>query len=270
MISSKCQKTFVFGLFFLFYSGLAYGMKFELPHTWLNLNVFDQQQGQWELGFRRVRLNPLQIYIKENLPDVVVLQEAKADDLDLIVDKYPFQNFVSEMSGADKFEYGYLIASKIPPQKFWSDGFSFPGGVSRKVQAAVWGKSNLECIGTLSLHWSYQNSKVRELEAAWLVDWLERAKNECKNWLVLGDFNADENSPEIKKLFSHNLNNLFTKLEPTIDPQNPIRAIYGKDFPPRTIDWALGFHFKARARVVLSQPYLDNWISDHSAVWVEQ
>jgi endonuclease/exonuclease/phosphatase family metal-dependent hydrolase len=242
----------------------------NLPQSWFNLNFFDQQQGQWPDDFRAKRIKALTHFLENKNPDVVVLQEAQSEDLAGLKRSYPHQYFVGEMKGAAGEEFGYLLAARTNPTKQWSDDFYFAGGVKRKIQAAIWGSDPQKCIGVISLHWSYQSSAVRQLEARWLLAWLDRAKAECAHWLVVGDFNADEKSEELRILFRSGLKILLSSLKPTIDPINPIRQIYGKDFLPRTIDWALGFQWQAKARVVLSEPWQGEWVSDHSGLWVEQ
>lgn len=222
-------------------------------------------------------------YVKKNDPEIVVFQEAKGelpgekgggkDSVDglLLRKKYPHRMYVHEMTGKDGASYGYWMAAKQKPDQWIEDGFSFPGGVSRKVQAAVWkniSESPKGCLGVLSLHFSYQNSQVRQQEAAWVLDWVKRHESLCGSWLVVGDFNADKEDKEMQILFEGGLHSLFQTLKPTIGAFNPIRRIYGENIPSRTIDWALGNQVNATAKVVLDAPYKEKWVSDHAAVEV--
>ena len=174
------------------------------------------------------------------------------------------------MTGKDGASYGYWLGSKKPWKQKIEDGFSFPGGVERKVQGAVWEKGsgkNKKCLGIISLHFSYQNSEVRQKESAWVLDWLKSKEKLCKQWLVLGDFNADENSAEMKLLFEAGLKSLAKELKPTVGAFNPIRQIYGKNIPSKTIDWALGWNVQqATAETVFDKPVQDLWLSDHAGL----
>jgi endonuclease/exonuclease/phosphatase family metal-dependent hydrolase len=85
---------------------------------------------------------------------------------------------------------------------------------------------------------------------------------------VLGDFNADDDSPEMKALFAGGLKSLYGKKKPTVGAFNPIRRIYGEKVPSKTIDWALGWNLKGSAKAVLDTPYKGGWVSDHAAILV--
>lgn len=248
------------------------------PIKILNLNVFDQLQGSWEPGFRENRMNALSDWIKLNVPDLVVFQEAKAlscvsfDSVDAenLKSIYPFRKYVHEMIGNDNASYGYWMGAKKQPTQEWSDGFSFPGGVARKTQAAVWSSIAGEpqkCLGILSLHLSYQSSLVRQQEAAWILEWLRAHESVCKHWLVVGDFNADREDKEIQILIEGGLKSLYKNKKPTVGAFNPIRQIYGKDIPSRTIDWAFGWHLEGMAKVIFDQPIEEGtWVSDHAGI----
>lgn len=245
-----------------------------------NLNVFDQLQGEWEEDFRERRMNAVADYVKSRGPDLVVFQEAigslpgekgggsDSPDGELLAKIYPHRVYIHEMTGKDGASYGYWMGAKTKPAKWIKDGFSFPGGVERQVQGAIFGEGK-SCLGVMSLHLSYQNSEVRVKEAKWILDWLKAKEKECPRWLVLGDFNADADSAEMKALFGGGLKNLFTKMKPTVGAYNPIRQIYGKDIPSKTIDWALGWNISGAAEVVLDRPYQGEWVSDHAAVYVK-
>jgi endonuclease/exonuclease/phosphatase family metal-dependent hydrolase len=246
-----------------------------------NLNVFDQLQGEWDSGFRGRRLKAVTDYVKKRRPDLVVFQEATGElpgekkggkdspDGQALAKLYPHRVYIHEMTGKDNASYGYWMGSKKKPEQWIEDGFSFPGGVERRVQGAVFGKGK-SCLGVLSLHLSYQTSEVRVKEAHWLLDWLKGKESVCSRWLVLGDFNADADSAEMKTLFEGGLKNLFKEAKPTIGAFNPIRQIYGKDIPSKTIDWALGWNINADAEVVLDSAQKgDVWVSDHAAVYVK-
>lgn len=234
--------------------------------TVLDLNVFDQQQGKWQPGFRSSRLHALTTFIKQKKPDLVVFQEAQPSDDGELTRNYPFRHYISEMQGKEGESYGYWMGSKVKPEQWIEEGFFFPGGVNRKVQGALF-QLDSGCLGVLSLHLSYQNSNVRTQEAHWLLDWIEKNKS-CDRWLVLGDFNADESSPEMKLLFSR-LPHLYAELRPTVGAFNPIRRIYGEHIPSQTIDWALGTNgLAAEASVILDSPWQGTWISDHAGIWI--
>jgi endonuclease/exonuclease/phosphatase family metal-dependent hydrolase len=244
-----------------------------------NLNVFDQLQGEWTEDFRERRMNAVGDYVKGASPDVVVFQEAKgtsgekdggkdSPDAAALKADYPHRLYVHESFGQDGASYGYWIGAKQKPLRWIRDGFSFKGGVERKVQGAVFADVNGECLGLLSLHLSYQNSKVRQQEAQWLLNWVKANESSCKRWLVVGDFNADERDPEMKALFKAGLRSLYAEQKPTIGAFNPIRRIYGNNIASKTIDWALGWNLDAEAAVVLDSPYKGEWVSDHAAVLI--
>lgn len=246
-----------------------------------NLNVFDQLQGEWDSGFRGRRIKAVSGYVRKRKPDLVVFQEAIGElpgermggkdspDGRALTKLYPHRAYIHEMVGKDGASYGYWMGSKKKPAQWIEDGFSFPGGVERRVQGAVFGEGK-NCLGVLSLHLSYQTSEVRVKEAHWLLDWLKNKESVCPRWLVLGDFNADAESAEMKVLFEGGLKNLFKETKPTIGAFNPIRQIYGKDIPSKTIDWALGWNLAAEAEVVLDGAQAgDVWVSDHAAVYVK-
>ncbi len=247
-----------------------------------NLNVFDQLQGKWEPGFREKRLAAVGAYIGETSPEIVIFQEAKGvlpgaerggdDTVDAksFGADYPFRKYVHEMTGADGASYGYWIGAKSKPRTWIEDGFSFPGGVERKVVAGIWDNVLGEkCVGVIGLHLSYQNTQVRQKEALWLLDWLKGHEKDCKQWLVVGDFNADRNEAEMKILFKGGLNHLYRELKPTVGAFNPIRRIYGDNIPSLTIDWALGWNLSGTADVVLDSPYGGEWVSDHAGVSIQ-
>lgn len=248
----------------------------------LSLNVFDQLQGTWPPEFRGQRMGAVANYVRQDPPDVLVFQEAKGElpgnqgggtdsvDAASLHDLYPYRAYVHEMTGADGASYGYWIGSRRKPRRFLSDGFSFPGGVPRRVQAVLFSKVDAEgCLGLVSLHLSYQNSEVRQREARWLANWIRKHERLCSRWLVVGDFNADEKDPEMKLLFQRGMGHLFDELKPTVGPYNPIRRIYGENVPSRTIDWALGWNLDGSAEVVLDSPWAGFWVSDHAAVRVK-
>jgi endonuclease/exonuclease/phosphatase family metal-dependent hydrolase len=251
------------------------------PKTVLNLNVFDQLQGQWEPDFRAKRMAVLAQWVHKQSPDLVVFQEAKGElpgasggggdssDIEALKDIYPYRKYVHEMTGADGASYGYWMGAKSAPRKEWSDGFAFPGGVARKTQAAVWGQDN-DCVGVLSLHLSYQNTSVRQLEAKWVLDWIDQHKVDCPNWLVMGDFNADQEDAEIQILTQAGLRSTVVEKKPTVGAFNPIRQIYGKDIPSRTIDWIFAqAGLAGLAEVVFDTPVDGLWISDHAGIFLQ-
>lgn len=255
--------------------------------TIFNLNVFDELQGEWGSGFREQRMGALAEWLKQEKPDLVVFQEAKGTlpgakkggqdsvDAQKIRALYPYRYYVYEMTGKDGAAYGYWIGAKRKPHLVWSDGFFFPGGVERKTQGAVWknltlGGKKHQCLGVLSVHLSYQTSEVRVREAKWITEWIKGKEMHCKRWVVMGDFNADDDSPEIRELFSAGFKSLFTEKKPTVGAFNPIRRIYGADIPSKTIDWVLGWGgIGGAAHVVLDAPVGNVWISDHAGVRVE-
>jgi len=248
---------------------------FALPV--FNLNVFDQLQGEWQPGFREKRMRAVGAFVLETRPEIVVFQEAKGnlpgtdtEDAASFVSAYPHRKYVHEMTGKDGASYGYWIGAKSKPRLWIEDGFAFPGGVERKVIAAVWDNIlGKKCLGVIGLHWSYQNSGVRQREAQWLLEWVKTHEKECKQWLVVGDFNADRADKEMQILFEGGLSHLFKKLKPTVGAFNPIRRIYGENIPSLTIDWALGWNISGSAEVVLDSPYEGEWVSDHAAVKVD-
>ena len=107
----------------------------------LNMNVFDQLQGEWKKDFRATRIQKLSQWIHEQSPDIVVFQEAQGEtekskdssDAAWIKKMYSYRKYVHEMTGYDHFSYGYWMGAKHRPVKEFSDGFSFPGGVARKT-----------------------------------------------------------------------------------------------------------------------------------------
>ena len=266
-------------LLFLVFSSFSAEAKIKI----LNLNVFDQLQGNWEAGFRAKRMAAISSYVKKESPDIVVFQEAQgflpgekrggddSADIENIKTLYPFRKYIHEMTGSDSASYGYWIGSKMRPREWIEDGFFFPGGVDRKVQAAVWdfstGKKS-DCLGVLSLHLSYQNSAVRQKEAQWILDWI-KARKECSHWAIVGDFNADNSDEEIKILMAGGLKNLTKHVKPTVSPTNPIRRIYGAHIPPKAIDWALGWNLSdAHSEVVLRSKFKGIWVSDHAGLLI--
>ncbi|RYZ96381.1 MAG: endonuclease/exonuclease/phosphatase family protein [Proteobacteria bacterium] len=263
-------------LAFLAVSLPAQAQAFEV----FNLNVFDQLQGSWDAGFRERRMAVVAEYVKEQKPDVVVFQEAigtagaenggkDSPDAAALRADYPHRMYIHESFGENGSSYGYWIGAKQKPRHWIKDGFSFPGGVERKVQGALFENVDGSCLGILSLHLSYQNSKVRQTEAKWLLDWVKAKEKTCERWLVVGDFNADERDPEMKALFKGNLRSLYREQKPTIGAFNPIRRIYGNDIKSKTIDWALGRNLEAEASVVLDTPRNGEWVSDHAGVLVK-
>jgi endonuclease/exonuclease/phosphatase family metal-dependent hydrolase len=251
--------------------------------TVYNQNVFDQLQGDWKPDFREKRMKIMATFVKAKKPDVIVFEEARGalpgaqgggdDSVDSssIRASYPFRKYVHEMTGADGASYGYWIGAKKKPREWIEDKFSFPGGVERRVLGAVWNKALAggKCLGVLGLHLSYQNSEVRQKEAAWLLDWLKAHEKSCPSWLVMGDFNASEKDKEMKMLFDGGLKPLLAEpYPPTVGPYNPIRAIYGKDKPNLTIDWALGWNLAGHADVVLGEASASgDWVSDHAGIF---
>jgi endonuclease/exonuclease/phosphatase family metal-dependent hydrolase len=220
--------------------------------------------------------------VKAKTPDVIVFEEARGvlpgskgggiDSEDAsALNAYPHRKYVHEMTGADGASYGYWIGAKKKPKKWIVDGFSFPGGVERKVLGAVWNKSSSgKCLGVIGLHLSYQTSDVRQKEAEWLLAWLKAHESDCKRWLVLGDFNAARPDKEMQILFNGGLKSLYVEEKPTVGPFNPIRRIYGADKPNLTIDWALGWNLGGQASTVLGEANgSGDWVSDHAGVYVK-
>ena len=226
-------------------------------------------------------------YVRRRQPEIVVFEEARgalpgaqgggddSSDAGGLAALYPHRRYVHEMTGKDGASYGYWIGARRPPRRWIEDGFSFPGGVERKVLAAVWDDINgKKCLGVIGLHLSYQGGGVRRKEAAWLLGWLRRHEADCPSWLVLGDFNADAEDSEMRLLFGGGLKELYRERKPTVGAFNPIRRIYGDNVPSRTIDWALGWNADGEAEVVLDAPYgtgrggVDAWVSDHAGVYV--
>jgi hypothetical protein len=258
----------------------------------LNLNVFDQLQGDWTPDFRARRMGALGQWIEENSPDIIVFQEARgilpgdknggSDSIDADLAKlkpaYAYRRYIHEMTGQDGASYGYWMGAKRAPQEEWSDGFAFPGGVARKVQAAIWRDlpifaqgiaTQKNCIGLLSLHLSYQNSQVRQKEADWILAWLKKAEAKCPHWIVLGDFNADSDTKEIQLLLKAGLVSFADPKQATVGAWNPIRQIYGKDIPSKTIDWAFARDtLGGKGEVVFDRPVHGEWLSDHAGVWL--
>lgn len=270
------KTLFIFSLLLAASTGCAHALPV------FNLNVFDQLQGDWKPGFREARLSAVGAYIEDFSPEIVVFEEAKGNkpgaegggtdtvDSASFASAYPHRKYVHEMTGKDGASYGYWIGAKTAPSRWIEDGFAFPGGVERKVIAGVWDRIlGGECLGVIGLHLSYQTSAVRQKEAAWLLEWLKAHERECKSWLVVGDFNADRNDPEMKLLFAGGLNHLYKELKPTVGAFNPIRRIYGDNIPSLTIDWALGWNIGGEASVVLDSPFRGEWVSDHAGVAID-
>ena len=245
----------------------------------LSLNIFDQQQGDWAEGFRASRLEALASQLGEmgDSLKLVVLQESQArkkehqyisTDAGYLSSHFPYHHYTHESVEKDGMSYGYLILSGQKPKKLWKDSFHFQGGSRRVVQFSLWDFKKIGCLGVANLHLSWQSSQVRYEEVNFLVNNIPRLKNYCPKWLFLGDFNADENSKEMKFLFNNGLKDLLTLRKPTVGPFNPIRSLYGK-IKPQTIDWALGINVDAKAEVLFSGPVNGRWISDHAAILVE-
>ncbi len=257
-----------------------------------NLNVFDQLQGEWEPGFREQRMSLVGDYLRKHAPAIVVFQEARGNlpgaygggndtsDAKGIASIYPYRKYVHEMTGKDGASYGYWIGAKKAPRVWIEDGFSFEGGVSRKIIGGIWDHAvGKKCLGVVGLHLSYQNSRVRQKEAYWLLEWIKAHESACGRWLVVGDFNADAPSPEMQILFAGGLRPLYREFKPTIGAFNPIRRIYGNNIPSLTIDWALAWNVEGAAQVVLDAPYsrgrsgreslYDGWVSDHAAIDIQ-
>ncbi|MGE3260857.1 MAG: endonuclease/exonuclease/phosphatase family protein [Bacteriovoracia bacterium] len=250
-------------------SGCAHAQAVDV----FNLNVFDQLQGKWDEGFRARRMAAVADYLSTKNPSIVTFQEAQrlgddSSDASLLT-AYTNRDYVYEMMGADNQAYGYWMGSTLTPRKWINDGFFFDGGVQRRVQGAIF-DSVLDgnCLGVLSLHLSYQTTAVRQVEARWLLNWLKAHEAECRQWLVVGDFNADEKSAEMQVLFEGGLKSLYGALKPSIGAFNPIRRIYGENIPSQTIDWALGWNIEGSAEIVLDTPYNGEWVSDHAGILI--
>ena len=245
--------------------------------TILSLNIFDQQQGNWPENFRTSRLKALASQLNKfnKSPDIVFLQESQAEkkrgkylSKDAQHLNFPNHHYTHESFEKDGMSYGYLILSKKKPNKVWKDSFHFAGGSKRVVQFSLWHFKGWGCLGVANIHLSWQSSEVRYKEAQFLVEKMPALKASCSNWLLAGDFNADENSNEMKFLFDNGFNNFLIKAEPTVGPFNPIRSIYGK-IKNQTIDWILGTDtIQGRSHVMFDEPVDEVWISDHSAVFV--
>lgn len=246
----------------------------------LNLNIFDQQQGHWDKGFRKSRLEALSKEIERHYKslDFVFLQESRAEvkndgfvsvDATYFKDIFPYDYYTHESTEKDGFSYGYLILSKTRPQKVWNDSFHFPGGSQRTMQFSLWKFQESSCLGVANLHLSWQGSKIRVQEMKWILSKMGQLKEHCPHWVFVGDYNADEKSEEINLLFKNGFQNLFSEpYQPTVGPYNPIRLIYGK-IKNQTIDWALGVNIEGSAKVLFDKPTDEGvWISDHAAVLV--
>lgn len=243
------------------------------------MNIFDQLQGEWKKDFRPTRIQKLSDWIKAESPDIIVFQEAQAanetskdsNDAAWIKELYPYRKYVHEMIGYDHFSYGYWMGAKRKPSKEFSDGFSFPGGVARKTQAAIWNKAykGKECLGILSLHLSYQTSAVRQKEVQWIIDWVKAHEADCAHWIVMGDFNADKQDKEIEMLFAAGFKSLVKDLQPTVGAYNPIRQIYGKDIPSKTIDWTFSWNVDGEGEILFTKALDGTWLSDHAAVFMK-
>jgi hypothetical protein len=126
-------------IFWVVLLGISMGQSaFAIPKTVLNLNVFDQLQGKWESDFRANRMAVLSKWIREQSPDLVVLQEAQGDqpgamgggadssDTAALNSLYPFRKYVHEMTGADAPRMVIGLAPKPSRAKYGQMDFLFP------------------------------------------------------------------------------------------------------------------------------------------------
>ena len=244
----------------------------------LSLNIFDQQQGQWDEHFRGTRLRALASRLDEwgDSLELVFLQESQAainndgqyasQDAHYLSKNFPYHYYTHESIEKDGMSYGYLVLSKKKPTKIWKNSFHFQGGSKRVVQLSLWNFQKIGCLGVANIHLSWQGSRVRYEEVQFLVSKMPQLKSHCSNWIFLGDFNADENSDEMKFLFNNGFNKFSAQPEATVGPFNPIRSIYGK-IKNQTIDWIIGTDtLSGQTKVLLNRPVKGVWVSDHAAV----
>jgi endonuclease/exonuclease/phosphatase family metal-dependent hydrolase len=155
--------------------------------------------------------------IRKNEPDLLGVQEARPDqvnDLKDALSEYTF-NGVGRDDGKSGGEFcGIFYRTERFVQtgagSFWlsatpeKPGTSFYTALTACPRIASWVRLKDKAAGgefvLLNMHWDHISQPARESSASLVRERLASLGNDLP-WIVIGDFNAHEDSSEVKKLF---------------------------------------------------------------------
>jgi endonuclease/exonuclease/phosphatase family metal-dependent hydrolase len=218
--------------------------------------------------------------IKKINPDILGLQEVLLPQLHFLKEKLPeFEHLgVGREDGKNGGEFSPLFFRKdkykaLKHGSFWlSETPEIPGSSSwdnRNIRLCTWGElrdqRTKKKITVYNTHWDHQGQQSRINSAALI---LSRMKTFAHGpTILMGDFNATERNPALKKLTDANFSNAYLSLHSKQKNRNTFHPWNGKRAGQKTID-----HLFLRGTGKVLQSWIEHhhrgtmWPSDHFPV----
>ena len=216
--------------------------------------------------------------IQKMNPDVLGLQEALDRQVTFLEEKFPDYKRVGvgRKDGKKAGEYSPIFFRKekfelLESGTFWlSDTPEVAGSITWDnvcERICTWAKlrrkSDQKIITILNTHWDHRGQKSRERSAEQIF-----ARYKGKSDLILmGDFNATETNPALKKLQSAGYTNALLSLHQASTDRGTFHPWNGKAKPHRTID-----HIFYQGNFSVKKAWIERhhegtmWPSDHFPV----
>ncbi len=235
----------------------------------LTLNTW-QEKGPWRLRWKVVIDG-----IKETQPDLVAFQEVFNPDWAQEVKgetDFPYLVFHPEPSGLMLLSRFSVLQSACLTMKTQSPTEDY---LRYALFAEIGVKKNRVAVFNTHLSWQLDEGTCREKQVGELLGFINR-KTEGQDRLVMGDFNAPPETPEIKKMnetgkFIDTFGLLYPKKRGwTWDNDNPYARNAAHSMPERRIDYifthtANSFLNRPKSvEIIFARPnYSGIWASDH-------
>jgi len=208
-------------------------------------------------------------------PDVIGLQEALSNQLTFLEKKFPGYQWVGvgREDGKKAGEFSPIFFRKeafelVNQGTFWlSDTPGIVGSITWDnacERICTWAelkrKSDQKMITILNTHWDHRGQQSREKSAELIRD---RYK-EKPGLILMGDFNATEINPALKKLQRAGFTNAFLSLHQANQNRGTFHPWNGKAKPMRTID-----HIFYQGNFSVKKAWIERhhegskWPSDH-------
>ena len=216
--------------------------------------------------------------IRDYNPDLLGLQEALRNQLDVITKALPEYSMIGtgrEADGAGEYSpllYRHERFDVIAAGTFWlSDTPQKPG-------SATWGNSNPRLctwarlfdrltgqrISVLNTHWDHQSQPARENGSSQMAKHV--ARHQANPTLVMGDFNSAEDNPALTPLINAGLRDSFRDLHPETTDVGTFNG-FGKRMSKNKIDAVfINQHWLAKQATIDRTEQNGHFPSDHFPV----
>lgn len=241
-----------------------------------NIRYGNADDGENSWKFRKDQLFDL---IKYEKADIIGLQEALEFQIKEITEQIKDYNFigVGRDDGKSSGEFSAILYNKSKLKLLESNTFWFsetPDSIASKswgndiTRICSWGKfaakTNMDTFFVFNVHLDHisENSRIKSAE---LLIKIVNEKAVGKPIIITGDFNADENTPEIKVIKQYFVDT-FRIINPKVNPAGTFHNFTGIS-DGRKIDYIfINEKFKVESANILKNNNNGKYPSDHYPV----